>query len=183
MSREFESDSSYSSSLTNDSPIWDLPSILDVIVLFHFLYKIPHRFVPYVEFQIYINKRISFVISSFFSKGTRSHPPIPSRPCVNRTKKIAAKGVVEKASLYSPLDPRGRSSWLSATRLIENSILYIHYTWLSVSCRPFQPLYLYGREGRPLRKTLIGSVHAVDSQALIIIFFDSRLSPARAARA
>lgn len=45
-----------------------------------------------------------------------------------------------------------------------------------------QPLYR-GREGRPPRKTLIGSVHAVDSQALIIIFFDSRLSPARAARA
>lgn len=65
-------------------------------------------------------------------------------------------------------------------------ILYYIYIRASLSLVALftgsQPLYR-GREGRPPRKTLIGSVHAVDSQALIIIFFDSRLSPARAARA
>lgn len=107
-----------------------------------FFENYPHLFVQPLRIpNISITE---FVIPpSFFSKGTRSHPsPNSSASLSTNTRKKSWPRVVEKASLYSPLDPRGWSSWLSATRLIEKSIIYIYiyyaiYTRLSVSCRPF----------------------------------------------
>lgn len=157
-----------------------------------FFKNYPHRFVQPLRIpNVSITESYSLsLLPSSQRARDRIHPPFPnsSASLSTNTRKKSWPRVVEKASLYSPLDPRGWSSWLSATRLIEKSILYIYIYTIRASLSLValftgsQPLYR-GREGRPPRKTLIGSVHAVDSQALIIIFFDSRLSPARAARA
>lgn len=157
-----------------------------------FFKNYPHRFVQPLRIpNVSITESYSLsLLPSSQRARDRIHPPFPnsSASLSTNTRKKSWPRVVEKASLYIlrliPVDGHHgcQRHGLSRSRFY----IYIYTIRASLSLVALftgsQPLYR-GREGRPPRKTLIGSVHAVDSQALIIIFFDSRLSPARAARA
>lgn len=118
-----------------------------------FFKNYPHRFVQPLRIpNVSITESYSLsLLSSSQRARDRIHPPFPnsSASLSTNTRKKSWPRVVEKASLYSPLDPRGWSSWLSATRLIEKSILYIYIYIL------YAPLCLLSRFSRGLNPCIV----------------------------